>query len=65
MAIERRPEPQRPSLIGLAVPVVGIVVVVVVVLALLNTILWFIKVGIVLAVLVGIGVLVGRMTAKR
>jgi hypothetical protein len=65
MALERRPEPQRPSLWTLALPVAGIIVAIVVVMALLNTILWFAKVGIVLVLLVGFGVFIGRMSAKR
>ena len=66
MALERRPgDLQRPSAAGLILAGVGAVVVVLVVLAVLSTILWLIKVAVVIAALIGFFVLIGRMTASR
>jgi len=66
MAIERRGgQLQRPGLAGLVLAGIGAIVVVLVAVAVLKTIFWLIEVAFVVAVVIGLLVLVARLTSPR
>lgn len=66
MASERsRGRLSRPRLLGLALAAIGAVVVILAAVAVLKTIFWLVKVAVVVAMVIGLFVLVARLTGPR